>query len=718
MTRHSTILETSSKAAPPLQPLEMPVQDLRRSPRARSRPARSVTHIARFIAFGGAAFLTALGAYQMTLVVTVSQINELQFSLVGLFVVTFAWIAFSASSAVAGLWISRRSKSETLVKLEKAREFDFSAGAGKTALVMPVYNEDPAATTAALNAMADGLIACGKADRFEVFILSDTRDPDVWIKETAAYDFLRERVGDALPVWYRRRWENTARKAGNIKDFVERWGGRYEYMVVLDADSILVPETLCEMTARMDADPRLGILQTLPTLAGGNSLFARLQQFAGALYGPTIAKGVSAWQGEDGNYWGHNAIIRVKAFAASCGLPDLKGAPPLGGAILSHDFVEAALMRRAGWSVRMDTDLGGSLEDSPPSLLDMAARDRRWAQGNLQHLKVIGAAGLAWPSRVHLGVGVGSYLISPIWLLLIIVGVLLSMQAAIFRPEYFTDRFQLFPDWPRFDSTRMRWLFILSLFMLLLPKIIGYVTTLCDEDRRKAFGGAVKLTASFMLELTLSALFAPISMVMQSRQIYEILSGADSGWTAQRRGVGGVPWREATQRHIWHVLFGLTLAVGAYFLAPPLLWWLSPAIAGLLGAIVLSKFSGSSVIGRLLRIFGLLLTPCEKSPPDVVKAFRRLLPVYRNLTASLCLFEFVKRQELIESHFNAVGALPPTSRGAPYAAALTLDQKLRDADTCDEAISWLSRDELTVLVSDRRQFERLLAIMPSKPNTS
>ncbi len=343
----------------------MPAQNLRCCPRERRPGWPSLkTLLARLVTFGGALALTVYATREMIAVVSVGGISALQWAMVVLFAITFGWISIAAAAAASGVFFGG-------VRL---RGREGQAVEHRTALVMPIYNENPATSFAALEAMAECLLQ-QDAKGFELFVLSDTNNPDTWVKETAAFHALREAVGDGMRVWYRRRSDNTGRKVGNLHDFVTRWDGRYDFMIVLDADSILSAETLLLMVREMVADPDLGLLQTVPRLAGGKTLYARLQQFAGRVYGPIVARGIASWQGDDGNYWGHNAIVRVRAFASSAGLPTLQGRKPFGGAILSHDFVEAALLRRAGWAVRMLPTVDGTWEDSPPSLLDAAARD-------------------------------------------------------------------------------------------------------------------------------------------------------------------------------------------------------------------------------------------------------------------------------------------------------------------------------------------------------
>lgn len=669
---------------PPPAPMAMPVQNLRRVPERQFRPQGLRVHLARLVAFGGALLLTLLGAEQMSKVFDPAHVSVLQTTLSVLFTLTFCWIAFSAAAAVAGLLAARPPRPASSTPL------------GRTAIVMPVYNEDPVATAGALAAMGQGLADLGHGENFEIFILSDTRDAAHWVRETAVFAALRQRLEGRMAVWYRRRARNTARKAGNLQDFIERWGGRYDNILSLDADSLMAPSTIVEMARRMAAEPRLGLLQTVPILAGGDTLYARLQQFAGRLHGPAIARGTAAWQGEDGNYWGHNAMLRTAAFAQSAGLPELRGRAPFGGHVLSHDFVEAALLRRAGWIVRMDPDLEGSFEGAPPSLSAAAVRDRRWAQGNLQHLNVIGARGLRWPSRVHFLIGVGSYLASPLWLAMILVGLVLTAQALFIKPEYFPNTYQLFPDWPSFDAIRMRWLFFVSIALLLLPKLVGLVRALAHAPTRERFGGARRLIPGALTEIVLSALYAPVMMLMQTRQLFEILAGRDSGWSTQARNGSLISWRDALARHWRHALAGLVVTGGLVFMAPNLLPWLAPVLAGLVLAPWLCRVSGDPALGARLARLGLLTTP-EETRPDPIFAAARLETSQLTPAAAVGFNDFIGQSDVRVVH---AAALTEADRaGADLLAIVTARAKLEAAETPEQAIAWLTEPERQALAA-------------------
>ena len=677
---------------PPEAPLAMPVQDFRGPPPpgpARRPPAPEV-RVARLIAFGGAALITGLGAWQMLLVFG-NQIQPLQWALWVFFTLTFGWVGFSFCSMLAGL-------------VARAPVTPADPGSARIAVVMPVYHEDPADSLGLLAALADELARAGLADRAEIVVLSDSRDPDVFVPETLAVAALRDQ--SALPVWYRRRTDNTGRKAGNIAEFVRRWGGRYDQMVVLDADSVVSGAVVAAMSARMSADPALALIQTVPMLVGGQTLFARVTQFAGRVYGPPIARGVAAWSGDNGNFWGHNAMIRVRAFAECCGLPELPGRPPFGGTILSHDFVEAALLRRAGWKVRLDWDLRASYEGSPPTLLDMAVRERRWAQGNLQHLRLIGANGFTAISRVHFVIGMLGFLMSPIWLAMILVGLALTANVILSRPEYFPKSYQLFPDWPRFDSVRMTWLFAAAMALLLLPKFVALGRAWRRPLAVEA-GGKPRILLSALFEIVLSALIAPVQMLIQTRQIGEILSGRSSGWESQVRKGVMPPWRLVLRRHAIHVLSGLATLVVVAMLSPGQLVWLSPILAGLILSPAISRWTGSPVFGRWARMAGLLVTPEERLPPAVMTAAASHA---RRLRPAVGATELLGRDPAaLARHLALIPHVTP-GPAAGRLPAIAAGAKIDAAASQAEALSFLDPPERAALLSDPQLLRRWAAL--------
>ena len=685
----------ASGGMPPENPVDMPPQELRYSPSRRPRRAAGAAVLyARFILATVTVGVTTYGVYQMLQVVRFASMTLLQGLMIFFFAVSLGWIAFAAGSVLAGA-----SKRRDPVPQP-------DAAASLTALVMPIYNEDPLRTTAALQAMAEALAKIDAHRSFEIVILSDSTNADAWIRETLRVNQLRNSLLAIMPVWYRRRWQNIARKSGNIEDFVRRWGGRYQHMVVLDADSLIDAPTLQRLVQAMNADPDLGILQTAPQLIGATTFFGRLQQFAGCAYGPVITRGLSAWSGDSGNYWGHNAIIRMAAFAQHCGLPELAGRKPFGGFILSHDFVEAALMRRSGWKVRMATDCGGSWEESPPSLIDVAVRDRRWAQGNLQHMKIIGSAGLSFTSRMHLGVGIMSYLSSPLWLVMLGIGFALAVQSHLIRPEYFNHDFQLFPTWPRFNVELMMTLFWFSMVVLLIPKMLGLLHALLSKRIRRGGGGVIGVAASVSLEVILSALYAPILMMIQSRHVFEVFVGRDSGWKPQRRDGTGTTWSDAWHYHKRHMFLSCVTAVIVWFLSPPLLAWLSPALLGLFLAVPLSRASGSERLGRWLGRLALLRTPEEAETPALV-ARREELMREASSAPDDGLRHLARNRESRLTHINGNLARPADPRGHPDPYAFTAEQKLKDARSLDEALAWLTAVERVEVAGDARLLNQL-----------
>ncbi|MDQ0468738.1 membrane glycosyltransferase [Labrys wisconsinensis] len=699
-------------AVPPERPLAMPVQSLTHWTRAEqrswtNRAMRAVPWFARAVVFLGMAALTAYGGWQMYKVVDVGGITVLEWALVTLFILNFSWIAVAFTSSLVGL-IHLLFRRRRLPPLPEALH-------SRTAVLMPIYNEAPSRVFAAMQAIIESVTATGCGRAFEYFFVSDTTDPDVWIAEERAFLALRRRLGPDVAVWYRHRPKNTNRKAGNIADWVTRWGGAYDHMLVLDADSLMTGEAIVRLAAAMEKDSDAGIIQTLPLIINRNTLFARIQQFAARVYGPVIADGLAVWMGYDGNYWGHNAIIRTAAFAAHCGMPDLSGKPPFGGHILSHDFVEAALMRRAGYAVYMLTDVTGSYEESPPSLIDLAARDRRWCQGNLQHARVIGSRGFHPATRQHFATGIFSYLASPLWLLQLLVGLTLALQAHYIRPEYFTNEFSLFPSWPLFDAERALGLFAGTMGILLAPKFFGMIVMLVDRDARRACGGGIRLILSTLLEIILSALLAPTMMLVQSGSVFEILLGRDSGWKPQRRDDGSIPFGDIVRRHRWHTALGALAGIAAYVMSPYLFAWMSPTIVGLLLSIPLSWASGQLWLGLGLKRLGLLMTPEETLPPPIAS---RANALSQELAAAGEDDENALQVLHADGDFRDLheAMLPPgarSERGRFEQDRVMAFAKITEARTLEEACKWLTPKERFLALHDRAMIG-LLANLPAE----
>lgn len=705
-------------AMPAHAPLAMPPQSLRRWNRAERRPRLAPglwrkPVFSRLVAFGGMAAITGFGAWQMYKVVEAGGVTLLEWAFLILFVINFSWIGLAFTTGLLGLghllWNGLNRKPVLPDAL-----------AERTALVMPIYNESPARVFGTVQAIAEDVIATGHGASFDFFFLSDTTDPDIWIAEERAFLALRERL-PGVGVYYRHRPKNTARKAGNIADFVTQWGGNYAHMIVLDADSVMTGETIVALADAMEKDPDSGIIQTLPRLINRNTLIARLQQFAARVYGPVCAAGLAVWSGRDSNYWGHNAIIRMEAFASSAGLPDLPGKPPFGGHILSHDFVEAGLIRRRGYAVYMLTHLDGSYEESPPSLMDLAIRDRRWCQGNLQHSRVIGAKGLHWATRQHLATGIMSYVSSPLWFVQLLIGLLLALQAAFIRPEYFTNQFTLFPAWPVFDSERAYNLFLITMGILLAPKVFGWFVTLVNGPARRGSGGAIMLTISTVLEIILSALIAPVMMLIQSSSVFSIISGRDTGWKTQRRDDGSIPFRAIVQRHWRHTALGVVAAVAAFSISPYIFAWMSPTIVGLWLAIPTSWASASAGFGWALRRMRLLLIPEESAPPPIAERAWKLGQEFDALD-----LENHKALDLIHGdiafrdlHQQIIQIPAPRVRGKIDTDRVIAEAKLTDAQSIEDARAWLSGRETMLVLHDRALIALLAALPePSEPRVA
>jgi membrane glycosyltransferase len=655
----------------------------------------------RWLVLGAALLLSIWGINEMRSVLTVESATFVQYLFLLLFGLTFSWITVAFSSSIMGFFLvlrQRRFPPEPLTTKLMSR----------TAVLMPTYNEAPEQIFASIEVMASAINEIGEGSAFDWFILSDTADPEIIIAEEAGFHLLRERIGKTINVYYRRRHQNTARKAGNVADFCRRWGSDYDHLLVLDADSLMEADTILSLARRMEADPDTGLIQTIPQLINGTTLMARLQQFATCVYGPVVGTGLAWWTDKEGNFWGHNAIIRTAAFMSAAGLPDLKGKPPFGGHILSHDFVEAALIRRAGWSVIIAADLGGSYEESPPTMTDLAIRDRRWCQGNLQHSRVITAKGLHWVSRAHLLTGIMSYISSPLWLMLIMVGLGLSLQAQFIRPEYFANELSFFPSWPTMDSVRALSLFIFTMVILFTPKTLGFISYMLNGKLRKPAGGFIILTFSFMLEVILSALVAPIMMLIHSGAVISILLGQDSGWNPQRRGDGSLPVKYLIYRHRWHMIFGILLTIVAYFNSLALLAWLSPAILGMLLSVPLSMLTGSWRIGAMVKKLKLLRTPYEHEVPAIRQAMDETRVTYESIISeSPDLVNVVSDPKWHALHLAFIDRVPTRPRGQVNTVEATAAMKISEATSLNEAIGFLTKQEKALVLGTPLLFQAL-----------
>ncbi|NVZ11072.1 glucans biosynthesis glucosyltransferase MdoH [Allochromatium humboldtianum] len=552
-------------------------------------------------------------------------LSTLELVLLILYTILMLWISASFWTAAIGFLVLA-FQDRGGEGAESASEPTASAetGAFKTALVMPVYNEDPERVFAGLRAMFDSLVATGHSDGFEFFVLSDTREPDIWLQEEQHWRRWTEELGDRVPLFYRNRVENTARKSGNLADFCRDWGGRYRYMIVLDADSIMSGETLVEMVRRMEADRRLALIQVPPVPVNRSSFFARMLQFAGSLYGRLFVAGLAFWQRDTANFWGHNAIIRVRPFADHCGLPKLPGREPFGGDILSHDFVEAALLARAGWKVRLAPDLGGSYEEIPPTLIDYAKRDRRWCQGNLQHARLILAQGFKPLSRLHFAMGVMSYAASPLWLLFLIATGVEAYFKSLQQPEYFFG-YNVMPIWPESYVVEMTTVLWVTLVLLFLPKILALVLLALDRDEARRFGGLLKASLSVLIESLLSVLLAPVLMLFQSKFVAAILLRTSVGWPAQQRGDHQTGVLEALGAHGVHTLIAFAVGYVAYVHVPDFFWWFTPVLAGLVLSVPVSILTSRTSLGLRLKEAGLFLTPAETEEPPVLRRLEERL---------------------------------------------------------------------------------------------
>ncbi len=596
------------------------LHDERHEPRRRT-PLPPSVHAIRLVLMLLTLATTAGGVWLYMQVIAPAGVNAFEIVALLLFTVLFAWIAFSfwtATGGLFGLLLSSRQRRSRHV------EPDADAPAlPPTAVLMPVYNESPADVFSRLAAIIESLRATGQAAAFEFFVLSDSTNPDAWLEEEAAWAELSAHLpADAPEVYYRHRPENTSRKAGNICDFLTRWGANYENMIVLDADSLMEGATMVEMARRMQADPAIGILQVPPTPVGNTSPFARWQQFCAQFYGPVFVQGLKNWVGHESNYWGHNAIIRIEAFTKHCNLPVLPGQAPLGGEILSHDFVEAALISKAGYKVVLADDLAGSYEACPPSLLDFAIRDQRWCQGNMQHVTMMLCTRLRAVSYAHLGMGAMSYVAAPLWVAFLLVtlmghgwerwtaGEAAAEEAIATQPALLT--------------------FGISMMLLLAPKLWAVLSMIGRPKLRSQFGGWLKIITSVLLETMMSVLITPVITFFHARFVVGVLLGTSVKWNSQNRDEGATPLSTALRAYAPHTLTGVVLTALIVWLFPALTGWFLLVTAGLILSAPVAVAVSHPALGHWLSRRNLLQIPQEVDPPALLENHRQFEAEFSN----------------------------------------------------------------------------------------
>lgn len=533
----------------------------------------------------------------------------LEYGQIALFALLSAWVVTGFMTAMMGFYVTLFGDAHTLsAKNVQHHKLDEST---RTAIIMPICNEDVRTVFAGLRATCESVAATGHTCAFDVFVLSDTSNPAGQRAERAAWEELRAQLAGQpnqpqIEVYYRLRKRRTDRKAGNVADFCRRWGKDYRYMVVLDADSVMSGDCLVSMVKLMEANPKAGIIQTATQAIGHVTLHARAQQFASRVTGRLFTLGMQFWQMGESHYWGHNAIIRIEPFMQHCALAHIPGSGGMSGSIMSHDFVEAALMRRAGYHVWLVADLIGSYEQQPPDLLAELQRDRRWCQGNLQNSRLITEPGIHPVHRSMFATGAMAYLSAPLWLCFMTLGTALWLSGA-----------PMVADWALLPGELIS-LWAWTLCMLFLPRMLGIAAVLINREQQ-SYGGTASLLRSAMLETLIAMLQAPVRMLAHSLFVVVALTGLKLEWKSPPREAAAVPWRHALRQLAPMSGVIVLLAFGISLIDPGALVWLLPVGLPLLLAIPMTVITSKVGVGTLMRSNNYLLIPEETRSPAVLR---------------------------------------------------------------------------------------------------
>ena len=516
------------------------------------------------------------------------------------------WTVVGFWNSVIGLWLLHFHKDPMGAVAPYAGAGDLATPITiKTAVFMTLRNEDPARAIRRLRIVKESIDATGEGATFSYFVLSDTNRPEVAAAEEAAIAAWKAQDPDVARITYRRREENKGYKAGNVRDFCERWGKDYELMLPLDADSVMSGPAIVRLVRMMQAHPRIGILQSLVVGMPSSSAFARIFQF-GMRHGMrSYTMGQAWWVGDCGPFWGHNAVVRIKPFVEDCDLPLLPGKPPLGGHVLSHDQVEATLMRRAGFEVRVLPVENGSWEENPPTMLDFAQRDVRWCQGNMQYIKLLDLPGLYAMSRFQLIWAILMFVGIPAWTLMIAL-----LPVAAWEGQSVVD----------YPVGLAIFLYILFFVMYLSPKIAGLIDAVLTKGGVARYGGPMRFAVSAVLELVFSFLQGAISTIRTSIFMIGLAFGKSVVWGGQSRDAYGISWATAV-RNLWpQTLFGVVVCGLLWMVNPAVFWWSLPLTAGYLVAIPCAVLTASPALGRWFKRVGLAGIPEDFDPPAEIRA--------------------------------------------------------------------------------------------------
>ncbi|MDN4590524.1 glucans biosynthesis glucosyltransferase MdoH [Xenophilus aerolatus] len=533
----------------------------------------------------------------------------LEYGQIGLYGLLSGWVVTGFVTALMGFYVSVRGDKHALSAKQVANH-PMNPEA-RTAIIMPICNEDVATVFAGLRATCESVANTGHAQQFDVFVLSDSYNPEIAKAERAAWEELRAALAEhpnqpQVEVYYRLRTRRTHRKAGNVADFCRRWGKDYRYMVVLDADSVMSGDCLTSMVKLMEANPSAGIIQTATQAIGHVTLHARAQQFASRVTGRLFTLGMQFWQLGESHYWGHNAIIRVEPFMKHCALAPIKGTGGMSGGIMSHDFVEAALMRRAGYHVWLVSDLVGSYEQQPPDLLAELQRDRRWCQGNLQNARLMAEPGIAPVHRAMFVTGTMAYVSAPLWLAFLTLGTALWLTGSSLVEHWMVMPMELAGLW------------LWTLCLLFLPRILG-ITAVLMRGEQKQYGGVASLLKSAVLESAMAIVQAPVRMLAHSLFVVVALTGIKLDWKSPPREAAAVPWREAAARLLPMSGIVAALGVAVALIDASALVWLMPVALPLLLAIPMAVVTSQIALGTSMREANFLLIPEESRSPAVLR---------------------------------------------------------------------------------------------------